>query len=139
MSWLGAVTRSTRSAISRARAASRSSAGTRRPVCFWPAPTRAATAGRWRGRSADLLLRGRRDGAEQPVGLVVGTRREIERVRTRVPTAAQSQCPQPIDLEWVAVGVSEGAEEIPVRIEYVDFPVPEIADEDFATKPAKGE
>ena len=39
-----------------------------------PAPTRAATAGRWRGngysrRTADLLFRDRRDGAEQPVGL----------------------------------------------------------------------
>src|SRR5204863_7863275 len=37
------------SATSMARAASRSSAATRRPACCSPAPTRAATAGHWRG------------------------------------------------------------------------------------------
>ena len=64
----------------------------------------------------------RGDGAEHAMGLLVGTSGEIERVRSRVSAAAQDQCPQPVNDDRFALEVSEGAEEVSVGIEGVDFP-----------------
>ena len=60
------------------------------------------------------MFRDRRDGAEQPVSLAVGTGREVKRVGIGVPAAAQRQCPQPVDLDLFAIVVPEDTEEIPV-------------------------
>ena len=87
----------------------------------------------------ELLFRGRRDRAEQAVGLPVGTGRKVKCVGIRIPAAAQSQRPQPVYCEWLAVGVSESTEEIPVGIEGMYLSVAEVADEDPAAESAKGE
>src|SRR5215472_6955264 len=81
----------------------------------------------------------RGDRAKQTVHLVMGAGCEIERVGARIPAAAQGQFPQPIDDDWLAIGVPESTAKIPVRVERVYFPVTEISNENIAAEPAKGE
>jgi hypothetical protein len=87
----------------------------------------------------ELLFRGRRDRAEQAVGLPVGTGRKVKCVGIRVPAAAQSERPQPIDSERLAFSISESTEEISVGIERVYLPIAEIANKNISAELAKGE
>ncbi len=86
-----------------------------------PAPTRASTAWHSPGitghaGATNLFCRGRRDGAEQSVGFTIGTSREIERVGARVPAAAQSQLPQSLCNEGLAVGAVKLIKKPPLRV-----------------------
>jgi hypothetical protein len=54
-------------------------------------------------------------------------------------TRAQSQRPQSVDNDRFAFVVPEGAAAIPVRLKRVYCLSSEIADEDIAAEPAKGE
>src|SRR5262249_39753489 len=92
-----------------------------------------------RGKWPRLQLRGWRDGAEQTIGLVIGTGSEVERIGTGISAAAQGQHPQPVDHDRLLVDVTQNAKEIPVGIECVYPTIAEIADQDIAAEPAKGE
>src|SRR5262245_65940738 len=90
-------------------------------------------------RSVSVMARCLSDGAERAIGFIVRSSREIESVGARISPTAQGQRPQPIDHDGVVVVVLEAAEEMAVRVERVNLAVPEIADEDVAAEPAKGE
>src|SRR5256712_9115772 len=85
----------------------------------------------------------RRDRAEEPVLLVVWTRREEQRVERSVGWAAVSelQRPQPVDRELLSVRGPERADELPCPVrqllERVDVPVAEVADEQVAAEGAE--
>src|SRR5262249_2863943 len=83
------------------------------------------------------VLRGRSDAAEQAIGFTVRTRGEVERIGARVPATTQGEGPQPVDHDRLAFAVPEGAEELPVGVERMDFPIAEVADENVAAEPAK--
>src|SRR5207245_5538263 len=86
----------------------------------------------------------RRDRAEEPVRLVVWTRREEQRVDQSVGRIAVSelQRPQPVDRELLPVHGPERADQLPgpVRqlLERVDMPVAEVADQEIAAEGAEG-
>src|SRR3989442_937166 len=88
---------------------------------------------------SSFLFRCRGDGAEHAIGLIVGTSCEIQRVGARVSTPTQSQRPQPVDHDRLAFEVLKSTEEIPISIEGVYVPIAEIANENIAAEPAKGE
>src|SRR5712691_2096273 len=88
---------------------------------------------------SSFICRCRGDGAEHAIGLIVGTGCEIECVGARIPAAAQGQGPQPVDNDGVAFAILEGAEEMPVGVERIYFPIAEIANENIAAETAKGE
>src|SRR5262249_14082174 len=112
----------------------------RRRECAWSKRgcRRSHTAHR-QGRSRSVMARCRSDGAERAIGFTVRPGREIDSVGARISPTAQGQRPQPVDHDVAIVVVPEAAEKMPVRIERVDLAVAEIADEDVAAEPAKGE
>src|SRR4030095_10962846 len=88
---------------------------------------------------SSFIFRCRGDGAEHAIGFIVGTGCEIERVGARIPAAAQGHGPQPGDHDGAALAILEGAEASPVGVESMYAPIAEIAAQDVAAEPAKGE
>ena len=86
--------------------------------------------------------RGLRHGiqyADQPVRLFVGTRGEVEPIRTaRAAVVARGQRPEAIDGNRVAVDIEQLADEgVRGEVEDVDAAIAEIADEEIASKVAE--
>src|SRR2546428_12489489 len=85
----------------------------------------------------------RRDRAEEPVRLVVWTRREEQRAERSVGWAAVSelQRPQPVDRKLLSVRGPERADELPCPVGQflvgVDVPVAKVADEQVAAEGAE--
>src|SRR2546428_3370486 len=86
----------------------------------------------------------RRDRAEEPVRLVVWTRREEQRAERSVGWAAvpELQRPQPVDRKLLSVRGPERADELPCPVGQflvgVDVPVAKVADEQVAAESAEG-
>src|SRR4029077_11846420 len=83
--------------------------------------------------------RSRCDRPEPTVVLAVGAGCEEQRVGARFGTAAQSQGPQPVDRQRASVEAAHLTKKIPVRVEYIDPAVAEIADQDIPAKAAEGQ
>src|SRR5256712_9008838 len=85
----------------------------------------------------------RRDRAEEPVRLVVWTRREEQRAERSVGWAAVSelQRPQPVDRELLPVRGPEHADQLPCPVGQflvgADVPVAKVADEQVAAEGAE--
>jgi len=63
----------------------------------------------------------------------------MERVGTRVSAAAQSQCPQSVNCDWLAVAILESSKEVSVGIKRVYLSVAEITNKNISAELAKGE
>src|SRR5579862_6106897 len=70
--------------------------------------------------------------------LAGGSRREIQRIGLRLAPTAQSQGPQAVDHQRLAIGAVQLVDEMPVLVEYIYSAVAEVADEDVAAEPAEG-
>src|SRR5436190_12901861 len=80
----------------------------------------------------------RRDIPEEPVRLVGGAGREEQRVRRADHAVAELQGPEAVDLELGAHLALERAEELAaLRVEGVDLPVAEVADEQVTARGAE--
>src|ERR1700733_8982620 len=72
------------------------------------------------------------------MSLTGGARREEQRIGFRLAAAAQSQGPQSVNHQCLAIGAVQLIDEMPLPVEYVDPAVAEVADEDVAAESAEG-
>src|SRR5580692_1146042 len=72
------------------------------------------------------------------MSFIGGARREIQRIGLRLAAAAQSQSPQAVDYQRLAIGAVQFIDEMPGLVEYVDPAVAEVADQNVTAESAEG-